>query len=866
MTPNYDPQSIEPKWQEYWQDNGVYKVTEDTARPKYYCLDMFPYPSGAGLHVGHPRGYVASDVFSRFKRMQGFNVLHPMGFDSFGLPAEQYAIKTGNNPGPFTEELIQTFKSQLSMIGMSYDWSREIATHRPDFYRWTQWIFLHLYNHYYDIQADKALPITQLVQQFQIAGSASVSAACSHRPTFSTDDWNTMSELEQQGILMNYRLAYEGYAEVNWCAELGTVLANDEVKTDSDGNLISERGDYPVTKKSMRQWFMRITAYADRLLSGLESLDWSESIKTTQRNWIGKQTGVLFSLQVKGSEKIVQTYSTHFDAFYADTFAVIAADHAMLAELLSGHPDKDTLLQHADSVAAKRNSYAYKTTQEHEGFFTGIYLEDPITGRDLPLWVSSYALANYGTGIIKCSAHDSRDFAFAKKYGLPLVAVMFPKEAPAEEKSAIQNFDYCYDGFESSVLELPQSLAGMSPQQDHERIRQYLIDNNYAVSSVQYKMRDAIFARQRYWGEPIPLIHNTDGTITEMDADQLPLVLPELEQYAPTETGEPPLARNSTWLDAGYETNTMPGWAGSSWYWLRYMDPKNTTALAGQDAIEYWQRVDMYVGGTEHATGHLLYSRFWNKFLYDIGVAPTEEPFAALRNQGMILAADGRKMSKRWGNTVTPDEMIERFGADTFRLYQCFIGPFDASQPWIIDGLVGCRRFLERVWRIAYRARTEGVQSSEIARKSLHRTIKKVGEDIVDFKFNTAVAALMECINVLDREVLSVEDIRSLLVILAPFAPHMTEELYSVMGSSDSIHRASWPEYSADVLTDNTVVIAVSVNGKPRGELEIPLDATEEEVIQLALSTDAYTRWVVGKSITKTIFVPNKIINFIVTD
>lgn len=869
MEEYYNPKSIEQKWQQYWQDQGTYTVTEDPAREKYYCLDMFPYPSGAGLHVGHPRGYVASDVFSRFKRLQGFNVLHPMGFDSFGLPAEQYAIKTGNNPGPFTDELINVFKSQLQMIGLSYDWSREIATHRPDFYKWTQWIFLHLYNHYYDTDADKALPIEQLVDRFKTIGSTSVAAAHSPHADFSADEWNALSEIDQQKIIMNYRLAYQGYAEVNWCAEMGTVLANDEVKTDSNGALVSERGDYPVTKKSMRQWFMRITAYADRLLSGLDSVDWNDNIKTIQRNWIGRQQGVLFSLTIKETGAVVQTYSTHFDAFYADTFAVIAADHPLLAGILDTHAQKDELLQQCAQIVARRNMHAYRTEADHEGFFTGVHLQDPITGRDLPLWVSSYALADYGTGIIKCSAHDKRDFAFAKKYSLPLCVVMFPQNASASEREAIEKFDHCYSDFQNSVIDLPLDLVGVRPSDGHDRIMKYIIDGGFGVPSIQYKMRDAIFARQRYWGEPIPLRHSQDGLINAFSAQELPLLLPELEQYAPTATGEPPLARNQLWVDAGYETNTMPGWAGSSWYWIRYMDPHNEQCLASEESIDYWQSVDMYVGGSEHATGHLLYSRFWNKFLFDIGVAPTEEPFRSLRNQGMILAADGRKMSKRWGNTITPDEMVERFGADTFRLYQCFIGPFDASQPWIIDGLVGCRRFLERVWRIVYTAQSRGsgdVATSSSAQKSLHKTIKKVQNDIADFKFNTAVAALMECINVLDKEQVSTQDILQFLVVLAPFAPHLSEELYQSIYPGQSIHQASWPQCDENYLTDDTVSIALSINGKPRGVLVVEFDAEQSSVFDMAQNSDVYKRWVAEHTVVKVIFVRNKIINIIVTE
>jgi leucyl-tRNA synthetase len=684
---SYNHKSIEQKWQHYWDEKSVYTtLTASEAlslgKNPYYVLDMFPYPSGAGLHVGHPRGYIASDVLARMKRMQGYNVLHPMGFDSFGLPAEQYAIQTGENPAMFTEELVKRYREQLANLGFSYDWSREVATHRPEYYRWTQWIFLQIYNSWYDTQLNKARPISELVDIFEREGSASLSYVGEGRgEVFTSSEWQNFTELEKQNVLMKYRLAYEGYAEVNWCEEMGTVLANDEIVDDEHGNPVSERGGYPVTKKPMRQWFMRITAYADRLLSGLDTVDWSDSIKEIQRNWIGKQ----------------------------------------------------------------------------------------------------------------------------------------------------------------------EDEAG----------------------NTTYNIRDAIFARQRYWGEPIPL-QNSDGIITEVSSESLPLTLPHVTSYAPAGDGQSPLAMVPEWMSAGYETNTMPGWAGSSWYFLRYIDPHNDSAFASQEELDYWFSqhggVNTYVGGTEHATGHLLYSRFWHKVLHDLGYVKTDEPFLTLKNQGMILAEDGRKMSKRWGNVINPDDMVNQFGADTMRVYEMFMGPFIASQPWSTDGMVGSRRFIERVWRVAGNI-SQNSHTYENILKSLHKTIKKVSDDITNFSLNTAISAMMILVNDIEKydNQISVTDYKKFLKILAPFAPHITEEIWqAALGEQGSIHLSDWPSYDSELIIENTVTLGVQVNGKVRAEIEIENNESEETVKQRVLNIPEIQKWIGGKEIKKFIYVPGKIISIVV--
>jgi leucyl-tRNA synthetase len=909
----YNHKALQEKWSELWTQRDVYTVSIDKTRPKYYVLDMFPYPSGAGLHVGHPRGYVASDVFARQKRMSGYNVLHPMGYDSFGLPAEQYAIKTGNHPGQYTDELIQTFRSQLDMIGFSYDWNRQIASHQPQYYRWTQWIFLKLYNYYYDNDAGQARPIDELVGRFaQQNGNTSVNAATDYVETFTADQWNVFTSLQQQNILMQYRLAYQGYASVNWCPELGTVLANDEVIT-VNGKMISERGDYPVEKKSLQQWFMRITAYADRLLLGLETLDWSESIKTIQRNWIGKSLGseISFALQSDSGQLLsvndITVFTTRADTLFGVTYIVIAPDHRLVTELLPSITNAAEVGEYISWVANRGEDDRIADTEKTGIVLSGIMAKNPANGELLPVWIADYVLASYGTGcVMAVPAHDERDCNFAAKYTLPIKNVIqIPIDTDItqttryyvndiETHNPTRSFPIVYrcvnkhtGEWYKEIIDMGRNYKTYDGQGLLENSAQFTgLDSVTARTEIttyvggklvtKYRMRDAVFARQRYWGEPIPLQHHSDGSITAVLQSDLPLQLPELQSYAPSGNGQSPLATSDVWVTAGYETNTMPGWAGSSWYWLRYMDPQNTDELASPESIDYWRNVDMYVGGSEHATGHLLYSRFWNKFLFDINVARDEEPFQSLRNQGMILASDGRKMSKRWGNTVTPDEMVSRFGADAFRLYECFIGPFDASQPWIVDSLVGCARFCERVWRIGQRAisATNQMDTDIAAQKILHKTIKKVTTDIIEFKFNTAVAMLMECSTALDRaESVSVDDCIRFLQILSPFAPFVTDELYSQLqkkkdnnSSDQSIHQSAWPEYNTELTIDTVSTIAVQFNGKVRGTIDSDIDMSDADLLKDLKELLVYKKWTEGKTIVKHIVIPGKIVNVITAD
>lgn len=911
----YNFRESDKRWQNWWEENGTYHVTEDSSRPKYYVLDMFPYPSGAGIHVGHPRGYVASDVFARQKRMSGYNVLHPMGFDSFGLPAEQYAIKTGNHPGPYTDELVESYRKQLKMIGFSYDWDREVETHNPQYYKWTQWIFLKLYDHYYDTAADKALPMSDLIKHFETTGNADVSAHTTQTQQFTAGEWKSYSELEQQSVLMNYRIAYEGFSEVNWCPEMGTVLANDEVVT-VNGKMVSERGEYPVERKQMRQWFMRITAYADRLIDGLDGLDWNENIKTIQKNWIGKSVGseIAFTLGVRQTESVVllqdlqnsatatpshQTgfdpfgattgtvssksitvFTTRADTLFGVTYVVIAPEHEIVQSLLQYVENKSEVEDYITWTASRGEDDRMADREKTGVPLNGITAINPANGQSVPVWIADYVLANYGTGcVMAVPAHDERDMEFAIKYSLPVKNVIIPKSYGSygtdinsgdiitlEEAEDIYNKILCGEicFVKYGILQNSGEFNGVGSQTAKEKITEFV--GGKIVT--KYKMRDAIFARQRYWGEPIPLRTNSEGVISKMDESVLPLVLPQIDSFEPTGTGLSPLSRDDAWVKSGIETNTMPGWAGSSWYWFRYMDPHNDTELASPEAIHYWRNVDMYVGGSEHATGHLLYSRFWHKFLYDIGVTTDSEPFLAMRNQGLILASDGRKMSKRWGNTVTPDEMIERFGSDAFRLYECFIGPFDASQPWIIDGMVGCARFLERVWKLQPKVSSVEPTSDAKAISQLHKTIKKVSSDIADFKFNTSVSALMELSNAFATcDTIALDDYIALCKLLAPFAPHMTEQLYHTLQpevGDNSIHHSDWPIYNPELLSDDMMTIAIQVNGKMRGTFEIATSSTESEVLEKAKEQEGYQKWTTGETIKKQIYIPGRLVSVIV--
>ncbi len=828
----YNHLKIEKKWQKYWSSKGTYRTLNKTTKPKFYVLDMFPYPSGAGLHVGHPRGYIASDVYSRFKRMSGFNVLHPMGFDSFGLPAEQYAIQTGKNPGPFTDTLIKKYKGQLQSILFSYDWDREVSTHRPEYYKWTQWIFLKLYEHYYDTVADKALPIENLIRILEKDGNKKVKAVCGAKtPIISKEDWVNFSPLEKQNFLMHYRIAYEGHAGVNWCAELGTVLANDEIVLDKDGKMTSERGGYPVVRKEMRQWFMRITAYADRLLNGLDAIDWSNSIKEIEKNWIGKSEGSEIDFEVfNGKEEslgFVKIFTTRADTIMGVTYVVLAPEHELVQTFLPHTQNQKDIDAYIKKISAVSEQDRTSGEKEKNGIaLSGIYAVNPTNQEKVPVWLADYVLASYGTGaVMAVPMHDERDREFATKYKLPII------DRPLVDAKKIT-----------------QQVSGQ------------LV--------TKYKMRDAIFARQRYWGEPIPLMYDKEGIIYSVDYKNLPLELPKVKSYQPSGNGDSPLAQVKSWVVSGYETNTMPGWAGSSWYFLRYMDPLNKKELASKEALDYWQNVDVYVGGSEHATGHLLYARFWHKFLKDIGVVSTEEPFKVLKNQGMILATDGRKMSKRWGNIINPDDVIKLHGADTLRVYEAFMGPFDSSQPWSTDSIVGARRFIERIWRMAQKIKNtktpKEAKTDQSVLKLLHKTIKKVQKDIEDFAFNTAVSSMMIWLNEAEKaECISKEDFLKFIQLLSPFAPAVTEEIWEMLGGKGSVHVSAWPAYDTKIIQDSELKIVVQVNGKVRAEMSMTLDATEEEIQTLAMAHPTVQKFLDGANIKKIIYVKGKLINIV---
>lgn len=866
--PEYDHKKIEKTTQKEWLVKNIYKTETTSKKKKYYVLDMFPYPSGAGLHVGHPRGYIASDVFARMKRMQGFNVLHPMGFDSFGLPAEQYAIQTGKNPNIFTEQLIKTYKKQLESIGFSYDWSREVATHRPEYYEWTQWIFLQIYNSWYDSTKNKARPIDDLVKIFEKSGNEKVYAVCNNNSvSFSAKEWKSWSEIEQQKILMNYRLAYEGYSEVNWCPELGTVLANDEI-VDSPTGPVSERGGYPVEKKSMRQWFMRITAYADRLIQDLEGLDWSSHIKEIQKNWIGKSEGSEIEFTVSTGDSL-KVFTTRADTLFGVTYVVLAPEHELVQKLKLQIKNWNEVETYLSEVKVKSEEDRVSSKEKTGVEIKGIKAINPVNGEEVPVWIADYVLAGYGTGaVMAVPAHDERDFAFAKKYNL-LIKEVILIEGNTHPDFKGDGIDYIVSHgayIKNGTLENSGKFSGLTSEQARKEITKFV--GGKLVT--KFKIRDAIFARQRYWGEPIPLIHTKGGSITTVKEKNLPLELPNVKSYTPSGTGESPLATVKAWTTAGYETNTMPGWAGSSWYFLRYMDPKNKKAFADKKALTYWKDVDMYVGGQEHATGHLLYARFWHKFLYDLGYVPTKEPFKALRNQGLIMATDGRKMSKRWGNVINPDDIVATYGADTLRVYEMFMGPFEASQPWSTESIIGSRRFVERVWRLGEKVATQATaKSSENIERSIHKAIKKVTEDIHSFGFNTAISAMMICVNDIENtlqkegEVLAVREYLMFIQILAPFAPHMTDVLWKQFGQKGSIHTASWPTHNPKKLIDQQMTIVVQVNGKVRAELRFDTGMQKELIEAHALRDEKILPWIEGKEIKRVIYVPGKLINIV---
>ena len=920
----YNHKDIEKRWQNYWKENNVYTTEIDQARPKYYVLDMFPYPSGAGLHVGHPLGYIASDIYSRYKRLQGFNVLHPMGFDAYGLPAEQYAIQTGQHPEITTQKNIARYCEQLNKIGFCYDWNRSIRTCDPEFYRWTQWAFIKMFESYYDRGLDRAMPIADLVKHFEEKGSEGVNAACGEELNFTAAEWKAMDEKQKSDTLMNYRIAYLGNTMVNWCPKLGTVLANDEV---SEG--VSIRGGYPVEQKLMYQWCLRVSAYAQRLLDGLDTIDWTDSLKETQRNWIGRSEGAEMRFPIDGSDIELEIFTTRADTVFGVTFMVLAPE--------SEYVEKVTTPERREEVKAYIDSIKNKTERERmidkkvSGVFTGSYAVNPLTGKKIPVWVSDYVLAGYGTGaIMAVPAHDSRDYAFARHFDLPVIPLI--EGADVSE----QSFDAKSGRMMNSSSEL-LSLDGLEVKDAIAAAKRFIEEKGIGKVKVNYRLRDAIFSRQRYWGEPFPIYYK-DGVPHVVAESELPLLLPEVDKYLPTETGEPPLGRAKNWVNSeGFplELCTMPGFAGSSAYYLRYMDPHNSEALVGKEADNYWRNVDLYIGGTEHATGHLIYSRFWNKFLYDLGYVCEPEPFKKLVNQGMIqgrsnfvyrikdtntfvsynlrdqydvtpihvdvnivnndildidafrnwrpefataefVLEDGKyvcgyaveKMSKSMFNVVNPDDIVERYGADTLRLYEMFLGPLEQSKPWDTNGIDGVNRFIKKLWGMFYKGDNLLVDDSEPTRdnlKSIHKLIKKVTSDIEGFSFNTSVAAFMICVNELSQQKChSRVVLEQLLVLLAPFAPHVAEELWHAVGHDTTVCDAVWPQFNEEYLKEDKVKYAVSFNGKVRFTIEVDADTPSDEVEKTALSHSLAAQWLEGKSVKRVIVVPRKIVNIVV--
>ena len=945
----YNFRDIEKRWQQEWVRNKTYHVVEDKQKQKFYVLNMFPYPSGAGLHVGHPLGYIASDIYARYKRQQGFNVLNPMGYDAYGLPAEQYAIQTGQHPAITTEQNIQHYREQLDKIGFSFDWDREIRTCDPKYYHWTQWAFIKMFQSYYDNDLQKAQPITKLIQHFETKGSDGLNVAQSEDLSFTAHEWKTMNEQEQQTILMNYRIAYLGETMVNWCAGLGTVLANDEVV---DG--VSERGGYPVVQKKMRQWCLRVSAYAQRLLNGLDNVQWTESLKETQRNWIGRSEGAEVRFKVADSDIELTIFTTRADTMFGVTFMVLAPESDYVSQVTTSSQAQE--VQAYVDATKKRTERERISDRRVSGVFTGSYAVNPLTGDNIPIYVSDYVLAGYGTGaIMAVPAHDSRDYTFAKHFDLPIIPLI--EGADVSEES--------YDAKEGTVINSPIkgkqttfSLNGMQVKEAIAATKEYITKQSLGHVKVNYRLRDAIFSRQRYWGEPFPVYYK-GGMPYMIPENCLPLELPEIDKYEPTETGEPPLGRATKWawdieknvvVDKSQinnttifplELNTMPGFAGSSAYYLRYMDPHNEEALVAKDVAAYWQNVDLYVGGTEHATGHLIYSRFWNKFLHDYGYSCKEEPFEKLVNQGMIQGRSNfvyrinnddhsaapvfvslglknqyqttpihvdvnivhgdvldieafkawrpeyrnaefilendkyicgwaiEKMSKSMYNVVNPDMIVEQYGADTLRLYEMFLGPVEASKPWDTNGIDGCHRFLKKLWGLVYENRTDKFLPNDDAPtpeqlKSVHKLIKKVTGDIEQFSYNTAISAFMICVNELAQsKCTNKELLKDVIKLLAPFAPHISEELWHALGETTTVCDAQWPECNEEYLKENDIQMTVSFNGKARFQKIFSIDDSKEEIEKKVLADERTLKYMVGKTIIKIIIVPRKIINIV---
>ncbi|MBM3920051.1 MAG: leucine--tRNA ligase [Sphingomonadales bacterium] len=864
----YPFSEIEKKWQTRWAESALYKVTEDPQKPKYYVLDMFPYPSGAGLHVGHPLGYIASDIMSRYKRLKGFNVLHPMGYDAFGLPAEQYAIQTGQHPAKTTAANIETFRRQLDLMGFSYDWSREVRTCEPEYYRWTQWIFGQFFNHWYDKQTDKARSIAELDHHFSLHGTSGIHAACTESMQFTTAEWNVLSPKMKSDVLNNYRLAFIDFTTVNWCQELGCVLANEEVVNHPEKGPVSERGGYPVVRKKMKQWSLRITAYADRLLKGLYSLDWSDSIKEIQRNWIGRSEGAEIQFTVDGLQSIVgqqhaiEVFTTRPDTLFGATFLVLAPEYEGLYNLCT--VEQREAVKSYSEAAKNRSEIDRMADTRKTGIFTGAYANHPFTGKPIPVWVSDYVLAGYGTGaIMAVPAHDERDFEFAKAFNLPVTPVIKPSDEnlpePLTEAFSAKE-GVCFNS---------DFLNGLSVKEAIQKAIEKVENEGLGKRKVNYKLREAGFGRQRYWGEPFPIVFDNEQVPHLIN--ELPVELPKVESYKPTGTGESPLAGVKEWVETHQgrrETDTMPGWAGSSWYFLRYMDPGNKETFAGQTALDYWKQVDLYVGGSEHATGHLLYSRFWTKFLFDLGYLSVDEPFNKLVNQGMIMGEDGQKMSKRWGNVVNPDDVCAQYGADTLRMYEMFLGPLTDSKPWNTNGIEGVSRFLSKFWRLFEQEEVFSL-SNEIPSKDelkiLHKTIKKITGDIEQMSFNTAVSAFMVATNELGalqckkRAVLE-----PLIILIAPFAPHIAEELWQKCGHNESIHLDKWPAWDEQYLVETHFEYPISINGKTRTTIAFDLNADAGEIEATVLADETVQRWMDGKPLKKFILVKGRIINVVV--
>jgi len=969
---NYNFAEIEKKWQKYWNKNKTYKADIEKSKPKYYVLDMFPYPSGAGLHVGHPLGYIASDIYSRYKTQKGFNVLHPMGYDAYGLPAEQYAIQTGTHPEVTTKKNIKRYREQLDRIGFAYDWDREVRTCDPSYYKWVQWTFIQLFNSWYDKKSDKAEGISDLIKELEKNGNKNIQASCDDVQVFSSDQWNKMNEFQQQNVLMKYRLAYLSDTMVNWCPELGTVLANDEVK---DG--FSERGGHPVERKLMKQWSLRITAYAQRLLDGLEKIEWSDSLKEVQRNWIGRSEGASVNFKIKGFDDIIEVFTTRADTLFGATYMVLAPEHKLLKKIVPD--DKKEVVNNYIKWAKNRSERErISEIKNITGEFTGAYSINPLNGEEIPIWVADYVLAGYGTGaIMAVPGHDSRDFAFAKHFDLPIIQVVCKEnETPSDPKDWTES----YDAKEGKMIN-SGFITGLNVKEAISDTIKKIEELGIGYGTINFRLRDAIFSRQRYWGEPFPVYYK-NGMPYVMDEGELPLRLPEVDKYLPTEIGEPPLARANNWkTKEGYpiETNTMPGFAGSSGYYLRYMDPKNDKEYFSKEANEYWQDVDLYLGGDEHGTGHLIYSRFWNKFLFDLRLVCKDEPFKKLINQGKIqgrssfvyraiigygvtqrglkhppdifisknlcdvnndetissikiiaieqfnklnypntttnvtisgfqrlhvdiekvnndildieafkkwrdvfknsefILEDGKyicgseveKMSKSKHNVQNPDELIDKYGADTFRLYEMFLGPLEHHKPWDTKGIEGVFRFIKKLWRLYHDDDNNFIVSDEKPTKEeykiLHKTIKKVSEDIERFSFNTVVSTFMICVNELTeikcnkREILS-----DLTILISSFAPHIAEEFWNLLGNNESITKAKFPKLRNEYLVESTFLYPVSFNGKMRFKIELPKDMPKEEIEKTVLIAEEAQRWIVGKKPRKIIIVPNKIINIVI--